>query len=105
MLQIFTFRGHDSPVLSLVIWPSEPSDMVDLGPVTNGLGQSSHSPSPTSSPMVIFSGDLRGQLRCWRLPGLQMDPYDTFDPNVIGPVLQGHKDAIWSLSTLVCFVL
>ncbi|TPP63493.1 Striatin [Fasciola gigantica] len=94
---IFTFRGHDSPVLSLAIWPAGPADMVDSVRGTNG--QSSHSPSSTSSPLVIFSGDLWGQLRCWRLPGLQMDPYDSFDPNVIGPVLQGHKDAIWSLST------
>nr|QQY02589.1 striatin 1 [Cryptocotyle lingua] len=77
---VYTFRGHDSPVLSLATYTG--SD------VTEPVGSSS---------MVIFSGDLTGQLRTWRLSNLRTDPYDAYDPAVAGPLLRGHTDAIWSM--------
>ncbi|CAL8072132.1 unnamed protein product [Calicophoron daubneyi] len=78
---IYTFRGHDHPVLSLGVWANP-----------------SGSDSANQPVFVIYSGDLSGQLRSWRLPGLQLDPYDNFDPNIVGPLLRGHNDAIWCLS-------
>ncbi|KER29616.1 hypothetical protein T265_03814 [Opisthorchis viverrini] len=77
---VYTFRGHDNPVLSLATYTG--SD------VTEPVGSSS---------MVLFSGDLAGHLRTWRLSNLRADPYDAYDPAVPGPLLLGHTDAIWSM--------
>ncbi|KAF8565767.1 hypothetical protein P879_02420 [Paragonimus westermani] len=75
---VYTFRGHENPVLSLAMWAgAEPVN---------------------SSALLVYSGDLRGHLRSWRLSSLQMDPYDTFEPAVSGPLFRGHSDAIWSLA-------
>ncbi|CAH8560214.1 unnamed protein product [Dicrocoelium dendriticum] len=76
---VYTFRGHNAPVLSLSM-------------VTQPESSGSFS-------LVVFSGDLHGNLRSWRLSNLHWDPYDTFDPTVNGPLLRGHSDAIWSLVT------
>lgn len=80
MTQIYTFRGHISPVLCLV----------------------NHVSSDNSS-LCIYSGDLNGQLRSWRIPNSNLDPYDAFDSNIIGPLLCGHTNSIWSLSLRVSF--
>ncbi|XP_027489432.1 striatin-4-like, partial [Corapipo altera] len=46
---------------------------------------------------LCCSGGLDAQIRCWRLPDLDMDPYDGYDPGVLCGVLEGHGDAMWGL--------
>ncbi|XP_007891593.1 striatin-3 isoform X4 [Callorhinchus milii] len=68
---IYTFRAHIGPVLSLAVSP-------------NGE--------------QCFSGGIDATIRCWNMPSPNVDPYDTYDPNVILNTLVAHKDAVWGLS-------
>ncbi|XP_069738629.1 striatin-4, partial [Phaenicophaeus curvirostris] len=66
---VYTFRGHRGPVLAVAC---------DSG--------------------LCCSGGLDARIRCWRLPGLDTDPYDGYDPGVQRGVLSGHSDAVWALA-------
>lgn len=68
---LYTFRGHNSPVLCLAM-------------STNGE--------------QCYSGALDGTINCWNLPNANIDPYDNYDPEVLRAPLEGHSDAVWSLS-------
>lgn len=68
---IYTFRGHSGAVLSLA--------MEDKG-------------------MFCYSGGLDGTIRCWKIPDLNVDPYDNYERSVENAVLLGHQDSVWSLS-------
>ena len=67
---IYTFRGHKSPVLSLLI--------VDY---------------------LVFSGGMNGEILVWRIPQdySSIDPYETYDASLFLGSLDGHTDAVWSL--------
>lgn len=67
---IYTFRGHKSPVLSLLI--------VDYH---------------------VFSGGMNGEILVWRIPEdySSIDPYETYDASLFLGSLDGHTDAVWSL--------
>ncbi|CAH8478277.1 unnamed protein product [Schistosoma bovis] len=82
---IYTFRGHNSPVLSVAMVPS-------LLKVDNSCQS-----GLMISPIYIYSGDLSGRIRSWCVSNLQLDPYDTFDTTMMGPIFEGHTDAVWSL--------
>ncbi|KAH9594427.1 Striatin-3, variant 2 [Schistosoma haematobium] len=82
---IYTFRGHNSPVLSVTMVPS-------LLKVDNSCQS-----GLMISPIYIYSGDLSGRIRSWCVSNLQLDPYDTFDTTMMGPIFEGHTDAVWSL--------
>ncbi|XP_018647932.1 LOW QUALITY PROTEIN: putative striatin [Schistosoma mansoni] len=82
---IYTFRGHNSPVLSVAMVPS-------LLKVDNSCQS-----GLMLSPIYIYSGDLSGCIRSWCVSNLQLDPYDTFDTAMMGPIFEGHTDAVWSL--------
>ncbi|XP_027766533.1 striatin-4-like [Empidonax traillii] len=47
---------------------------------------------------LCCSAGVDAQIRCWRLPDLDMDPYDGYDPGVLSGVLEGHGDAVWGLA-------
>ncbi|KAK2707634.1 striatin-3-like isoform X2 [Artemia franciscana] len=68
---IYTFRGHKAAVLSLVI---------------SGDGT------------VCYSSDLSGHIQGWIIPSPNIDPYETYDPSVLGPSFDGHTDAVGGLS-------
>ncbi|XP_038637369.1 striatin-3 isoform X4 [Scyliorhinus canicula] len=68
---IYTFRAHIGPVLSLAI---------------------------SSNGEQCFSGGIDATIRCWNMPGPNVDPYDTYDPSVILNTLVAHTDAVWGLS-------
>ncbi|VDO58466.1 unnamed protein product [Schistosoma margrebowiei] len=82
---IYTFRGHNSPVLSVAMVPS-------LLKVDNSCQS-----GLMISPIYIYSADLSGCIRSWCVSSLQLDPYDTFDTTMMGPIFEGHTDAVWSL--------
>ena len=67
---VYTFRAHRGPVLSLAV---------------------------SSAGDALFSGGLDGTVRCWSMPSPAIDPYDSFDPNVLTATLNGHTDAVWGL--------
>ncbi|MGH0114920.1 UNVERIFIED_CONTAM: hypothetical protein FKN15_065844 [Acipenser sinensis] len=68
---IYTFRAHSGAVLSLA--------MGDSGD-------------------CCYSGGLDGSVRCWKIPELNVDPYDNYDPSIENSVLAGHTDAVWGLA-------
>uniref|UniRef100_A0A8C1HJU9 Striatin 4 n=1 Tax=Cyprinus carpio carpio TaxID=630221 RepID=A0A8C1HJU9_CYPCA len=68
---IYTFRAHSGAVLSLA------------------MGEEGES---------CFSGGLDGTVRGWKIPDLNVDPYDNYDPGVESSVLSGHEDAVWGLA-------
>ncbi|XP_041069922.1 striatin-3 isoform X5 [Carcharodon carcharias] len=68
---IYTFRAHIGPVLSLAI---------------------------SSNGEQCFSGGIDATIRCWNMPSPNVDPYDTYDPNVVSNTLVAHTDAVWGLS-------
>uniref|UniRef100_A0A3Q2UJE6 Striatin 4 n=1 Tax=Fundulus heteroclitus TaxID=8078 RepID=A0A3Q2UJE6_FUNHE len=68
---IYTFRAHSGAVLSLT---------------TSEDGES------------CYSGGLDGSVRCWKMPDLNVDPYDNYDPGIQSSVLEGHEDSVWGLT-------
>ncbi|OXB52205.1 hypothetical protein ASZ78_014604, partial [Callipepla squamata] len=68
---VYAFRGHRGPVLAVAV------------------GRDA---------ALCCSGGADGCVRRWRLPDLDMDPYDGYDPNVLSGVLEGHGDAVWGLA-------
>ncbi|KAJ7990395.1 hypothetical protein DPEC_G00299860 [Dallia pectoralis] len=68
---IYTFRAHSGAVLSLAM----------------GLDGDS-----------CYSGGLDGTVRCWKIPDLNVDPYDGYDPGIESSLLSGHDDSVWSLT-------
>ncbi|XP_055993049.1 striatin-4 isoform X1 [Sorex fumeus] len=68
---IHAFRAHRGPVLA----------------VTMGSGSE-----------CCYSGGADACIRSWKIPDLNMDPYDGYDPSVLSHVLEGHGDAVWGLA-------
>ncbi|KAL7077091.1 hypothetical protein ACQ4LE_003688 [Meloidogyne hapla] len=69
---LYTFRGHRGSILTM-----------DMSP----MGE------------TCYTAGLDGVICCWTIPStVGLDIYQTFDPNLLQERLQGHTDAIWSLS-------
>lgn len=68
---IYTFRAHIGPVLSLAI---------------------------SSNGEQCFSGGIDATIQWWNMPSPTVDPYDTYEPNVLAGTLVGHTDAVWGLA-------
>ncbi|KAF6732760.1 Striatin-3 [Oryzias melastigma] len=68
---IYTFRGHEGPVLSLAM---------------------------TSSGEQCFSGGIDSTIQWWNIPSSNVDPYDTYDSSVLAGTWAGHTDAVWGLA-------
>ncbi|XP_012373049.2 striatin-4, partial [Octodon degus] len=45
-----------------------------------------------------YSGGADARIHSWKIPDLNMDPYDGYDPSVLSHVLEGHGDAVWGLA-------
>ncbi|XP_037017526.2 striatin-3 isoform X2 [Artibeus jamaicensis] len=68
---IYTFRAHSGPVLSLAI---------------------------SSNGEQCFSGGIDATIQWWNMPSPNVDPYDTYEPNVLAGTLVAHTDAVWGLA-------
>ncbi|TNN01815.1 hypothetical protein fugu_011197 [Takifugu bimaculatus] len=68
---IYTFRAHRYPFCQLT------------------MGENGDS---------CYSGGLDGSVRCWKMPDLNVDPYDNYDPGIESSVLAGHEDSVWGLT-------
>nr|CAB3266665.1 striatin-3 [Phallusia mammillata] len=68
---IYSFRGHVGAVLCLDV---------------------------SADGVFCFSGGIDSSVRCWALPNINIDAYDTYDSSLAGEILVGHTDAVWSLS-------
>ncbi|KAM9148240.1 striatin-3 isoform 3-T3 [Pangshura tecta] len=68
---IYTFRAHIGPVLSLAI---------------------------SSNGEQCFSGGIDATIQWWNMPSPNVDPYDTYEPNVLAGTLIAHTDAVWGLA-------
>ncbi|CAF0944984.1 unnamed protein product [Adineta ricciae] len=67
---IYTFRRHTGAVLCVAMNPS---------------GEQ------------FYSGGLDSIISVWNIPNSDVDPYDSYDSNVLNNVLEGHTDAVWQL--------
>ncbi|KRY89935.1 Striatin, partial [Trichinella pseudospiralis] len=68
---VYTFRGHEGPVLCMCL-------------------------SPTGD--YCYTGGLDGTVRCWLIPPPTVDLYDSFDKSYLPETLLGHDDAVWSVA-------
>ncbi|XP_058820105.1 striatin-3 isoform X2 [Topomyia yanbarensis] len=68
---LYTFRSHNGPVLCLAM---------------SATGEQ------------CYSGGLDGAINCWNLPSSNIDPYDSYDPEVMKCTLDGHTNAVWGLA-------
>lgn len=68
---IYTFRAHIGPVLSLAI---------------------------SSNGEQCFSGGTDATIQWWNMPSPNVDPYDTYEPNILAGTLIAHTDAVWGLA-------
>ncbi|KAL1790921.1 striatin-3 isoform X3 [Sigmodon hispidus] len=68
---IYTFRAHIGPVLSLAI---------------------------SSNGEQCFSGGFDATIQWWNMPSPNVDPYDTYESNVLAGTLVAHTDAVWGLA-------
>ncbi|XP_036062309.1 striatin-3 isoform X3 [Onychomys torridus] len=68
---IYTFRAHIGPVLSLAI---------------------------SSNGEQCFSGGVDATIQWWNMPSPNVDPYDTYESNVLAGTLVAHTDAVWGLA-------
>ncbi|KAK6640649.1 hypothetical protein RUM44_012346 [Polyplax serrata] len=67
---LYTFRCHTGPVLSVAM---------------------------STTGEHCYSGGFDGAIHCWTLPSPNVDPYDSFDPEVLTQTLSGHYNAVWGL--------
>ncbi|XP_060100200.1 striatin isoform X4 [Heteronotia binoei] len=67
---IYTFRAHNSPVLSVVM---------------------------SSTGEQCYSGGTDGLIQGWNTTNPNIDPYDSYDPSVLRGAFIGHTDAVWGL--------
>lgn len=95
---MFTCRGHTSPVLCVALLSVSPAGSKEAE-ITSG--RSSPIDTAALESNFAFSGALDGEIRSWRLGGLQLMLYEAFDPSVAGPILTGHSDAVWSIAVRV----
>uniref|UniRef100_A0ABI8AGG7 Striatin 4 n=2 Tax=Felinae TaxID=338152 RepID=A0ABI8AGG7_FELCA len=68
---IHAFRAHRGPVLAVA------------------MGSNSE---------YCYSGGADARIHSWKIPDLNVDPYDGYDPSVLSHVLEGHGDAVWGLA-------
>uniref|UniRef100_A0A452TPD3 Striatin 3 n=1 Tax=Ursus maritimus TaxID=29073 RepID=A0A452TPD3_URSMA len=45
-----------------------------------------------------FSGGIDATIQWWNMPSPNVDPYDTYEPNVLAGTLVAHTDAVWGLA-------
>ncbi|EDV29189.1 uncharacterized protein TRIADDRAFT_19874 [Trichoplax adhaerens] len=68
---LYTYRGHRGAILCTTI---------------------------SSSGDTVYSGSTDGEIKCWSLPSIESDPYDSFDPRIEKGALSGHTNAVWSIA-------
>ncbi|RXN22724.1 striatin-4 [Labeo rohita] len=104
----FTLRSHFDAIRALTFHPSQ---AVLLSASEDGtlklwnLNKAMHSKNGAVLSLAMgeegescFSGGLDGTVRGWKIPDLNVDPYDNYDPGVESSVLSGHEDAVWGLA-------
>lgn len=67
---MYTFRNHKTPITKVAL---------------------------SKDAEYLYSGSLDGNIRVWRTPQVNMDPYDNFNPKIAADCLTSHTDAIWGL--------
>lgn len=89
---VYTCRGHTAPLLCVALLSISPAG-------NDNIASGRSSPLETALELnFAFSGSLDGEIRSWRLGGLQLMLYEAFDPSVGGPLLKGHSNAVWSIA-------
>ncbi|MGH0172350.1 UNVERIFIED_CONTAM: hypothetical protein FKN15_063179 [Acipenser sinensis] len=111
----YTLRSHFDGVRSLVFHPVEPVlvtasedhtlklwNLQKTVPAKKQVSYYSKGPvlslAISSSGEHCFSGGIDAAIQWWNMPSSNVDPYDTYDPNVLAGTFLGHTDAVWGLA-------
>ncbi|VVC40792.1 Hypothetical protein CINCED_3A006521 [Cinara cedri] len=68
---LYTFRSHTGPVFCLAV---------------------------SKNGEYCYSGGLDNVIKVWAMPSANIDPYDSYDKNILMNNLEGHQDAVWGIS-------
>ncbi|XP_050424600.1 striatin-3 isoform X2 [Adelges cooleyi] len=68
---LYTFRSHTGPVFCLAI---------------------------SKNGEYCYSGGLDNVIKVWSMPAANIDPYDSYDKNILVNNMEGHEDAVWGIS-------
>ncbi|XP_014117875.1 PREDICTED: striatin-4 [Pseudopodoces humilis] len=90
---VYAFRGHRGAVLAVAVAAGG-----GAGDSAGDTGDGAGDTGDTGDIGLCCSAGLDARIRCWRLPALDSDPYDGYDPGVLRGVLEGHEDAVWGLA-------
>ncbi|MEQ2210484.1 hypothetical protein XENOCAPTIV_014215, partial [Xenoophorus captivus] len=93
----FTLRSHFNAIRALTFHPSQAVLLTASEDGTLKLG-AVLSLTMSEDGQSCYSGGLDGSVRCWKMPDLNVDPYDNYDPGIQSSVLEGHEDSVWGLT-------
>uniref|UniRef100_A0A8W7P9G9 Striatin N-terminal domain-containing protein n=1 Tax=Anopheles coluzzii TaxID=1518534 RepID=A0A8W7P9G9_ANOCL len=85
----YTLRSHFDGVRALAFHPQEPVLIT---------ASEDHTLKLWNLQKTCYSGGLDGAINCWNLPSSNIDPYDSYDPEVMRCTIDGHTDAVWGLA-------
>uniref|UniRef100_A0A8D2LIL4 Striatin 4 n=1 Tax=Varanus komodoensis TaxID=61221 RepID=A0A8D2LIL4_VARKO len=104
----FTLRSHYDGIRALVFHHAESALVTASEDGTLKLWNLQKTVAAKKGPVLsvamgcnsefCYSGGADARIRCWRIPDLNMDPYDGYDPSVLSNILDGHTDAVWGLA-------
>uniref|UniRef100_A0A3B3DJ27 Striatin, calmodulin binding protein 4 n=1 Tax=Oryzias melastigma TaxID=30732 RepID=A0A3B3DJ27_ORYME len=104
----FTLRSHFDAIRALTFHPNQAvlltelcHQYVDMSCILLFYKRSHlhiQSTLVSSDGESCYSGGLDGTVRCWKMPDLNVDPYDNYDPSIESSVLTGHEDSVWGLT-------
>uniref|UniRef100_A0A8C4KYZ8 Striatin-3 n=1 Tax=Equus asinus asinus TaxID=83772 RepID=A0A8C4KYZ8_EQUAS len=101
----YTLRSHFDGVRALAFHPVEPVLVTASEDHTLKLWNLQKTPVFFSSKISLssngeqcFSGGIDATIQWWNMPSPNVDPYDTYEPNVLAGTLVAHTDAVWGLA-------
>ncbi|ELW63204.1 Striatin-3, partial [Tupaia chinensis] len=108
----YTLRSHFDGVRALAFHPVEPvlvtaseDHTLKLWNLQKTVPAKKQSLSTHLGPTSIssngeqcFSGGIDATIQWWNMPSPNVDPYDTYEPNVLAGTLVAHTDAVWGLA-------
>lgn len=104
----YTLRSHFDGVRALAFHPVEPVLVTASEDHTLKLWNLQKTVPAKNGPVLslaissngeqCFSGGIDATIQWWNMPSPTVDPYDTYEPNVLAGTLVGHTDAVWGLA-------
>ncbi|OBS72412.1 hypothetical protein A6R68_13013, partial [Neotoma lepida] len=104
----YTLRSHFDGVRALAFHPVEPVlvtasedhtlKLWNLQKTVPAKKQECLFRPISSNGEQCFSGGIDATIQWWNMPSPNVDPYDTYESNVLAGTLVAHTDAVWGLA-------